>query len=60
VAIINADEDIIESLQFLLEDEGYHTVGEHVVNFKKGRADFAALCQQHQPEVIISGYRPAL
>jgi DNA-binding response OmpR family regulator len=58
VAVINSNEDLIELLRLLLADEGFHTVGEHLVSFKKGRVDFTAFCQQHQPEVIILDIAP--
>lgn len=58
VAVIHDDEDIVETLRLLLEEEGYHAVGELLWNFKEGRADFAAFCQQHQPEVIILDIPP--
>lgn len=58
VAVINSDEDIVETLRLLLEEEGYHAVGELLGNFKEGRVDFAAFCQQHQPEVIILDIPP--
>ena len=58
VAVINSNEDIIELLRLLLEDEGFHAVGEHLVSFKKGRADFAAFCQEHQPEVFVLDIAP--
>ena len=58
VAVINSNEDIIELLGLLLADAGFHTVGEHLASFKKGRVDFTAFCQQHQPEVIILDIAP--
>ena len=60
VAVINSNEDIIEFLRLLLEDEGFHAVGEHLVSFKKGRVDFAAFCQQHQPEVFVLDIAPRM
>lgn len=58
VAVINADEDVVETLLLLLEEEGYHAMGELLGNFKEGPAYFAAFCQQHQPQVIILDVPP--
>ena len=58
VAVIHADEDIVETLLLLLENEGYHAVGELLGNFKESRAYFAGFCQHHQPEVIILDIPP--
>ena len=34
-------------------------VGAHVVDFKKGRIDFVAFCQQHHPQVIVFAIAPS-
>lgn len=58
VAVINADEDVVETLLLLLEGEGYHAVGELLGNFEEGPAYFTAFCQQHQPQLIILDIPP--
>jgi DNA-binding response OmpR family regulator len=58
VAVIHSDEDVIETLLLLLEEEGYHAVGELLGNFKEDRVYFAAFCQQHQPQLIILDIPP--
>ncbi len=58
IAVINANEDIVEMIQLMLMGEGYATIGAHVVDFKKGRMDFAAFCQQHHPQVIVFDIAP--
>jgi len=58
VAIINSSDDIIETLQLVLEDEGFQTVGANFVDFKKGKRDFVAFCQEHDPQVILFDVAP--
>ena len=58
VAIINSSEEIIETLQLLLDEAGYHTVGAHVLDFKKGKRDFVAFCQEQNPQVILFDIAP--
>jgi DNA-binding NtrC family response regulator len=58
VAIFNSSDEIVETLQILLDEVGYHTVGGHVVDFKKGKRDFVAFCQEHNPQVIIFDVAP--
>lgn len=58
VAAIHSDEDIVETLLLLLEEGGYHAVGELLENFKEDKAYFAAFCQQYQPQVIILDIPP--
>ena len=58
VAIINSSDDIVETLQLMLDDEGFQTVGARVVDFKKGKRDFVAFCQEHDPQVILFDVAP--
>jgi DNA-binding NtrC family response regulator len=58
VAVINSNEDIVEAIQLILADEGYHSVGAHVIDFKKGRKDFVTFCKEHNPQVIIFDIAP--
>ncbi len=58
IAVINSNEDIVEMIQLMLLDAGYASVGAHVVDFKKGRLDFVAFCEQHHPQVIVFDIAP--
>lgn len=58
VAVINSNEDIVEAIQLILNDAGYHSVGGHVIDFKKGRKDFVAFFKEHTPNVIIFDIAP--
>ncbi len=58
VAILNSSDEIVETLQILLDEEGFHTVGGHVTDFKKGKRDFVAFCQEYDPQVILFDISP--
>ncbi len=58
VAIMNSSEDIVEAIQLLLDEAGFHAVGAQVADFKKGRRDFIAFCHEHHPQVIIIDIAP--
>lgn len=58
VAIINSSEEIMEGLQVLLTEEGYPSVSGHVVNFKRGKADFIQFLKKNDPKVIIFDISP--
>jgi DNA-binding NtrC family response regulator len=58
VAIFNSSDEIVETLQILLDEVGYHTIGAHVIDFKKGRRDFVAFCREYNPRVILFDVAP--
>ena len=58
IAIMNSNQDIVETIQLFLNEEGFHSVGAHVTDFKKGTEDFVAFCQAHNPQVIIFDIAP--
>jgi len=58
IAVINSSEDIVEMIQLLLNENGFHTVAGHVPDFKKGREDFVGFCQKHDPQVILVDIAP--
>ena len=58
VAVINSNEDIVETIQLVLSDAGFVAVGSHLVDFKKGRKDFVAFLQEHNPKVIVLDIAP--
>jgi CheY-like chemotaxis protein len=53
VAVLDTSEEVAETLQGVLEDEGWTTAVAYVVDFKRGRQDFAAFLAEHDPEVIV-------
>ena len=53
VAVINSNEDTVETLRTLLEREGWGTVEAHVDDIKRGRIDFLKFLEAHDPQVII-------
>lgn len=58
VAVINSNEDIVQAIQLMLSEEGFHSVGAHVIDFKHGRKDFVAFCQEYNPQVILFDIAP--
>jgi DNA-binding response OmpR family regulator len=58
VAIINSSDEIVETLQLILDEEGFHTVGAHVIDFKKGKRDFVIFCQEYNPQIILFDVSP--
>ncbi len=58
VAVINSNEDIVESIRLILGDAGFITIGAHLVDFKKGRQDLVAFLQEHNPKVIVLDIAP--
>src|SRR5690349_19503607 len=58
VAVINSNEDIVESIRLILGDAGFVTVGAHLVDFKKGRQELVAFLQEHNPKVIVLDIAP--
>ncbi len=58
VAVINSNEDIVESIRLILEDAGILSISGHVVDFKKGRADLTAFLKDYNPQVIVYDIAP--
>jgi len=58
VAVVNSNEDIVEMLCMALESAGITAVPGHVIDFKRGRADFRAFVEQHNPAVIVYDLAP--
>lgn len=58
IAICNSSEEIIEALQLALAEEGYSSVGGHVVSFKKGESDFIKFVKDNKPQAIIYDIAP--
>lgn len=58
VAVINSNEDVVESIRLMLDDDGIRSVAGHVIDFKRGRQDFVAFLKEHDPRVIIYDIAP--
>ena len=53
VAIINRNDDLVQSLRDVLVAEGYYVVTGHVADLKSGRQDFTAFLNAHRPAATI-------
>jgi CheY-like chemotaxis protein len=53
VAIINTNDDLVQSLRQALVDEGYYVVTGHIAELKSGRQDFGAFLKAHRPDAVI-------
>ncbi len=58
VAILNANEDLVEVLRIALEMQGFHTAGGHVTDIKRGRLGLDAFREQHRPDVLVYDVAP--
>jgi DNA-binding NtrC family response regulator len=58
VAVLNSNEDVVEMLRVALEGAGFNTVSAHVPEIKRGREDFIAFLEQHDPAVIVYDIAP--
>jgi len=58
VAVINTNDDVIDMLRTVLEHEGIDSVAGHVIEFKRGKADFEEFVERYNPEVIIYDVAP--
>ncbi len=53
VAILDTSEDFTNMLTEVLDIEGYSTIADCIVEFRKGRKDILSFLEQHKPQVII-------
>ena len=53
VAIINTNDDLVQSLRNVLVNEGYYVVTAHISDFKAGRQDFTSFLKAHDPSALI-------
>jgi DNA-binding response OmpR family regulator len=53
VAVINTNDDLVQSLRKVLVDEGYYVVTGHIGDLKSGRQDFSAFLNAHRPAAVI-------
>jgi CheY-like chemotaxis protein len=58
VAILNSNDQIIESLRETLEDAGYLVSTAHVPDIQRGRQDLLDFLRKHDPEVIVYDIPP--
>lgn len=53
VAVVNANDDVVELLRVVLQRAGHQVVTAHVPDIKRGVIDLAAFVRQHDPSVIV-------
>jgi CheY-like chemotaxis protein len=53
VAVINTNDDLVQSLRNALVKEGYYVVTAHIADFKAGRQDFTSFLKAHDPSALI-------
>ena len=53
VAIFNSSDDTVELLRYTLERAGFATAAGHVPDIMRGRLDFIAFVEQHDPAALI-------
>ena len=53
VAIFNSSDDTVEVLRYALESAGFETVAGHVPDIRRGRLDFIAFIEQHEPAALV-------
>ncbi len=53
VAVLDASEDLNNMLTEALDMEGYETVSDFVIEFRKGKKDILSFLNKYQPKVII-------
>jgi len=58
VAVINTNEDVIDMLSTALAQEGIDSIAGHVIDFKRGRADFEEFVERNKPKVLIYDLAP--
>ncbi len=58
VAVINSNEDVVDTIRLMLDDVGIRSVAGHVIDFKRGRQNFVAFLKEHDPAVIVYDIAP--
>ena len=53
VAVFNSSDDTLELLRYSLEQAGFATVAGHVPDIKRGRLDFIAFIEEHDPAALV-------
>jgi CheY-like chemotaxis protein len=58
VAVLNANDDVVELLRLVFEQRGYAVVSTHVDSIKRGEVDIGAFARQHRPAVVVYDIPP--
>lgn len=58
VAVLNANDDVVDAIRLILSDAGYITIGAHVTEFKRGYKDFVSFIREHRPQIIVYDIAP--
>jgi CheY-like chemotaxis protein len=58
VAVMNANDDVVEMLRTAIEQAGFNTVSTHVTDIKRGHEDFLSFVKEHDPQVIVYDVAP--
>jgi DNA-binding NtrC family response regulator len=58
VAVLNANEDVVEMLRAVLEQAGFNTATGHVPEFKSGDQDLIEFLKTHNPDVVVYDIAP--
>ena len=58
VAVMNANDDVVEMLRAAIEQGGFSTVSAHITDFKRGHEDFVSFMKEHDPRVIVYDIAP--
>jgi CheY-like chemotaxis protein len=53
IAILNSTQASIDLLQSILENEGFATVSDFIVDFREGRKDIVAFFKAYQPNAVV-------
>jgi CheY-like chemotaxis protein len=58
VAVMNANDDVVEMLRTAIEQAGFNTASTHVTDIKRGHEDFLSFIKEHDPQVIVYDVAP--
>src|SRR5829696_3692413 len=58
IAILDSTQESIDLLQSILENEGFATVSDFIVDFREGHKDIVAFFRAHQPNVVVYDIAP--
>jgi CheY-like chemotaxis protein len=53
VAVLNANDDVVELLRLVIQQAGHLVVTAHVPDIKRGHLDLAEFVRRHDPAVIV-------
>jgi CheY-like chemotaxis protein len=58
VAVLKANDDVVELLRIVFEQRGFAVVSTHVESVKRGEVDLASFVRQHRPAVVVYDIPP--